>query len=238
MEPAVVLRVSEVYPSTQGEGPNVGKTTVFVRFGGCNLRCPGWPCDTQHAIDPKYRNEWTKMSPESLEQDILTAAKQSGARNVTLTGGEPFLQPKEDLHWLTRELKAMDYSVDCFSNGTIAYPEWACDMINFIMDWKLPGSGENAANQIRLDNIERLDYGIQEQAVKFVIKDKLDFDVAKGLWKAYIEPKHGFETFYGRVWGVKLTDAELVAWIMAERLPWRLNRQEHNYIWPPNERGR
>ena len=40
----------EIFSSIQGEGPDVGAATLFVRFGGCDLRCR-W-CDSAHTWKP------------------------------------------------------------------------------------------------------------------------------------------------------------------------------------------
>lgn len=242
------MRVSEVYASTQGEGPNVGRTTVFVRFGGCNLRCPGWPCDTQHAIDPAYRAEWIQHTVEDLVDRTHKVADMAGAHWITLTGGEPFLQPNGSLHKFVDSLEALGYQVECFSNGTLLYPEWAATKISFIMDWKLPGSGEDPLNKNRLYNLRLLGGDLagtnklhvkQPQSVKFVIKDEADLQAAHGLWfdkiKGLPSPP---ETFYGKVWESPIQDKDLVKYVLENGLPWRLNRQVHNYVWPPNERGR
>lgn len=243
-----VLRVSEVYASTQGEGPNVGRTTVFVRFGGCNLRCPGWPCDTQHAIDPAYRKEWIPHSPQELLDRTVKVAEDAGAKWITLTGGEPFLQNKAALKQFVVGLEALGYDIECFSNGTLVYPEWAVSKVSFIMDWKLPGSGEDPLNEARIYNLRLLSGGLEGtrtlkvkpgQSVKFVIKDEQDLAAAHGLWFDQIKKLPSPpETFYGKVWDAPIQDKDLVAYVMANGLPWRLNRQEHNYIWPANERGR
>src|SRR4051794_1447265 len=124
----MTLRITEVYPSIQCEGPRIGMPTTFLRTAGCNLRCPGWPCDTQHAIDPSiYNDSWQRQSPTAvaLRVDPLVA-------NVCWTGGEPFLQPEVDLRELAQILWTADHEIECFSNGTIAYPDWAIEEIAFI----------------------------------------------------------------------------------------------------------
>lgn len=236
------MRVSEIYASVQGEGPRVGQTTVFLRFGGCNLRCPGWPCDTQHAIDPAFRKEWTVWDPKPLAERIEEVAYKSGARLVTLTGGEPFLQNKKDLESLCDVLWNKGFQVEAFTNGTLSYPMWAMDNVSMIVDWKLRGSGEDPLNEMRLSNLARMNERQKgpnvEHAVKFVIKDWADFAAAKGLFYSYRTQVGDAHWYYGRVWEGELTDAQLVKAVMHEALPWRLNVQLHNHIWDPQERGR
>jgi 7-carboxy-7-deazaguanine synthase len=232
-----VLRVSEVYASVQGEGPRTGQSTVFVRFGGCNLRCPGWPCDTQHAIDPAYRNTWEKLTAEDLLERVVKTAHMAGAKLITLTGGEPFLQKKDDLLLFVHQLVAAGYTVECFSNGTLEYPDWAVANIKFIMDWKLPGSGESHMNSNRLTNINKLN-AFEGNAVKFVCKDEEDFFTAVSLWSVYLQSRPDIIVYYGKVWEGKITDAELAEHVISNQLPWRMNVQLHNYVWDPQERGR
>lgn len=234
------LRVSEVYLSVQGEGPRVGEPTVFVRFGGCNLRCPGWPCDTPHAIFPEqYRKEWKKYSPYQLIEEIERVAGDRKA-NICFTGGEPMLQPDKDIDTLITELPLRFRQLEMFTNGTLAYTDMVLKHVDLIMDWKLPGSGEDPFATNRYTNFERLCVeSARQHAVKFVIADRSDFDLAVGLWKDHWgrhfakEP----EVFYGVAWG-KLSDAQLVQWVLDANLPWRLSVQLHNHIWPVNERAR
>jgi 7-carboxy-7-deazaguanine synthase len=234
------MRVSEVYASTQGEGPNVGRTTVFVRFGGCNLRCPGWPCDTQHAIDPAFRKEWTRTSPSDLVEQVAKVAELAGAQIITLTGGEPFLQPAEELREFVDKMSLLGYQVEAFTNGTLLYPDWATRGVAMIMDWKLQGSGEFLTlRENRLENLVQLKRQAEwvEHSVKFVCKDFLDLEQAEALWSLYVRGSK-VRTYYGRVWDGDITNAELVGYVMERKLPWSLNVQMHNYIWPANERGR
>jgi len=233
------VRVSEVYASVQGEGPNVGKTTVFLRFGGCNLRCPGWPCDTQHAIDPAYRKDWERYSPNDLFDKVTETAQLAGAETITFTGGEPFLQPAGELSWIVFELARRGYQLEAFTNGTLLYPDWAVENISMIMDWKLPGSGEDPNNATRLRNLRRLDESSRWHSVKFVCKDVADLDLAIKLYDMLDERiQNSLHWFYGRVWDGDISNAQLAELVMLKRLPWRLNVQMHNYVWPANERGR
>ena len=73
----------EVFSSVQGEGPHVGETTLFVRFGECDLRC-AW-CDSPHTWQPadRCRIEMARGSgtfrerpnPVTIE-DLLAAARE------------------------------------------------------------------------------------------------------------------------------------------------------------------
>ena len=59
------IRISEIFgPTVQGEGPLIGRPTVFVRTGGCDYRCT-W-CDTLYAVLPAYHDEWALMTPADI----------------------------------------------------------------------------------------------------------------------------------------------------------------------------
>ena len=76
------MRVNEVFTSLQGEGFHTGTVATFIRFSGCNLRCPF--CDTDFT-----------SGKEMTEEEI--AAKVEFGSMVVLTGGEPSLQVTESL---------------------------------------------------------------------------------------------------------------------------------------------
>lgn len=231
------MRLLELYVSMQGEGPRVGLPTVFVRFAGCNLRCAGWPCDTPYAIFPEqFTKEQEVITPIALAERI----HDLGVENICLTGGEPFLQKATELEQLCDILWGWGHVVECFSNGTRQYPDWAIRKLLFTMDWKLPGSGEDHFDPIRLKNLEQMKaYPYSEQAVKFVVKNKSDFQVAHSLWAKHLKDTP-IQTFTGRVWSddpEALTDAQLVQWVLDAGLNWRLNVQVHNYVWNRTQRG-
>ena len=100
------FRVNEIFYSLQGEGRNTGRAAVFVRFAGCNLRCPF--CDTEF-------DTFREMTAE----EIVAAISQYPARFVVLTGGEPTLQVDEAFVDL---LHQHGYEVAMESNGTRPAP--------------------------------------------------------------------------------------------------------------------
>jgi 7-carboxy-7-deazaguanine synthase len=225
------MRVSEIYTSTQGEGPGVGDLTQFIRFAGCNLKCPGWPCDTPHAIFPKeYRGEWHTYSPGQIVTVLDAYPKR-----VTLTGGEPFIQRESDLYRLFVSLVTHGYFIEVFTNGTRPFPEWIEDSrVRIIMDWKLLGSGEDSGNLTRKRNKGLLG---SKDAVKFVCVSQEDFIEAVAIYHHYFEGNRDSPQLYvGAAWE-KATEAEVVEWLKRVNVPFKLNVQVHNYIWPRDQRG-
>lgn len=98
--------VNEIFYSLQGEGLHAGTPAVFVRFSGCNLRCPF--CDTAH-----------QSGRQMTDAEILDAVGCYPARMVILTGGEPSLFIDYDF---VQMLKDAGYYVAIETNGTHALP--------------------------------------------------------------------------------------------------------------------
>jgi 7-carboxy-7-deazaguanine synthase len=231
------LRLLEHYTSTQGEGPRVGVLTQFIRFAGCNLKCASWPCDSEFAIDPKlYREEQKPYRSYELTNLIKQERKATGASNCCLTGGEPFLQDNEELLHMVEELPAAEYTWEAFTNGTFEIPE---DFFRHgvvpVMDWKLPGSGEETWIASRARNLKLMEkYGIG--VVKFTIADANDFFIAMQVWSTMVQDTD-IDVFVGPVWGEKWGATDIVDLIKKNKVPWRLNIQVHQYIYGVNVRG-
>ena len=105
--------MNDIFYSLQGEGRNTGRAAVFVRFAGCNLRCPF--CDTEF-------DSYTEMTAEEILEKVssLHISEGVGVRPlIVLTGGEPTLQVDEAFVDL---LHQHDYEVAMESNGTRPAP--------------------------------------------------------------------------------------------------------------------
>ena len=100
------MRVNEIFYSLQGEGFYSGTPAVFVRFSGCNLKCPF--CDTQHG-------GFMDMS----EEEIMHEVAKYPARHIVVTGGEPALQLTASL---VERLHAVGKYVQIETNGTVPLP--------------------------------------------------------------------------------------------------------------------
>ena len=143
----------EIFSSFQGEGPHVGRSTLFVRFGACDLRCR-W-CDSPHTwkagprcrIEDPARGEREIANPVPLAE-VAAAAEALGLarhRFVSLTGGEPLLQP-EAVRAIAEALRGLGPRILLETHGlATAALEHVIDAIDVVsMDWKLASEVERA----------------------------------------------------------------------------------------------
>lgn len=103
------ILVNEIFYSIQGEGPNVGKPSIFLRLGGCNLACT-W-CDSKFTWDPKVADN--KLASIS---DIINKIKKYPCKHVVITGGEPMLQ-QDKLRMIITKLPGYTFEIE--TNGSI-----------------------------------------------------------------------------------------------------------------------
>ena len=124
-------RINEIFYSLQGEGFNTGRATVFVRFSGCNLRCPF--CDTnfstfqlltaQEILSAVRSHLPFSVSSGSAAAPPFSAGSGSAAAPqkaphlplIVLTGGEPSLQADAPL---IDTFHQHGFTVAMESNGT------------------------------------------------------------------------------------------------------------------------
>ena len=212
-----MLTINEIFHSIQGESTHAGLPCVFVRLTACDLRC-SW-CDTPYAF-----HEGRKVSLD----DVVSQVEAYGCPLVEITGGEPLLQP--DVYPLMDRLLEKGYSVMVETGGHISVAKVPPDVVR-IMDVKCPGSGESHRNH--WENLDRL---APHDEVKFVIKDRADYEYARDVVTRHDLATRCRAVLFSPVHQV-LESKELAAWILADRLPVRLQLQAHKYIWGAHVRG-
>jgi 7-carboxy-7-deazaguanine synthase (Cx14CxxC type) len=131
-----IYQVKEIFFTLQGEGAQVGRPAVFLRFTGCNL----WNglerdratamcqfCDTDFiGIDGPGGGRFG--SPEEVAEAVRGKWPESasGRPYVVCTGGEPALQLDEKLVCALHEA---GFEIGVETNGTLPLPpgiDWIC----------------------------------------------------------------------------------------------------------------
>jgi 7-carboxy-7-deazaguanine synthase len=225
------LPMVEVFQTVEGEGTKAGYPTTFVRVYNCNLRCT-W-CDTPYSYAPAKPEYFATVS------EIVGQVREYGNRHICLTGGEPLMHGNKSL-LLMAALAGIEEVDDVHveTNGAIhlgPFDEWRNNngkigqKVRFILDYKLPASGEN--DKMIEENFAFLR---DTDEVKFVIADEEDFCLAASVVKEKM--KKGVPLF-SPVWETMKPD-RLVDLILEQRLTKvKLNLQIHKIIWDPDARG-
>ena len=204
------LRITEIFHSLQGEARDVGRRTVFVRLTGCPLRCTY--CDTPYSF---FGGAWWTIDA------ILDEVARFEATHVCVTGGEPLAQ-KRCLALLTRLCDA-GYAVSLETSGAIDI-SGSDSRVSRVLDLKTPASGEVHRN--RLENLAQL---TPHDQIKFVVCDRADYEWSRAMLAEHaldrrcevlLSPAHG-----------QLAPRDLAEWILADRLPVRLQVQLHKLLW-------
>lgn len=101
-------RVNELFYSLQGEGRWAGRAALFLRFSGCNIKCPF--CDTDFVA-------YHELTASDIVKRLKRLSEQ--CRFVVVTGGEPTLQIDDAL---VDALHAEGYFISMETNGTRQHP--------------------------------------------------------------------------------------------------------------------
>lgn len=230
------MPVAEQFVSINGEGACAGKLAAFIRFTGCNLRC-GY-CDTMWANVPGA------AAKDETPEQLAAWVRQTGVECVTLTGGEPVLQPllPQLVELLLGEPgpNGRGLRVEIETNGAADLGELAAlrarvgnaapGSLSFTVDWKLPSSGME--QQMLPANFRLL--GARD-TVKFVcgqgdlpraleVARQLDLP---GRVPVYLSPCFG-----------DIEPARIVEFMQENQMTWATAQvQLHKVIWPDVERG-
>jgi 7-carboxy-7-deazaguanine synthase len=188
-----------------------------VRLTACDLRC-SW-CDTPYAFSEGRKRPVA---------DVVAEVERYGCPLVEITGGEPLLQ--DEVYPLMEQLLARGRTVMLETGGHLPIARVPRAVVK-IVDVKCPASGESARNY--WPNLNAL--GPHDE-VKFVIQDRADYEFAAEVVRRHDLGARAAAVLLSPVHGV-LDPRTLSRWMLADRMPARLQLQLHKFIWPPDTRG-
>ncbi len=218
-------QVSELFTSIQGEGEVMGIPSHFIRLYRCDLTCT-W-CDSKytwlrqdHAVEGKdYINI---PGTEILEW----LGKEPTAPLVTITGGEPMLQP---ILPLVAALNAQGYQVVIETNGRHT-PEHA--LLDLVHHWAVSPKLRNAGTEVQWGSLDWIGK-TQNFYLKFVICDPVtdlpevqEFVEGRGIprSKVILQP-NGLASDY------EVALRGLAEFVRERGSPYRVLPQLHRLLW-------
>ncbi|NJM66215.1 MAG: 7-carboxy-7-deazaguanine synthase QueE [Acaryochloris sp. RU_4_1] len=182
----------EMFSAIQGEGLNVGTRQIFIRFGGCDLRCQF--CDSAHTWfanqichieqSPGLRDFSPQPNPVTIPQilDWLNRQDQVGLHDsISLTGGEPLLHATflEQLLPRIRKQTLLPFYLETGGH----HPQGLIKVLPYLdsvgMDLKLPSvSGEIHWDEHR-HSLELCHQAQVEVFCKLIISEQTDWQDLK-----------------------------------------------------------
>lgn len=168
--------ISEVFKSVQGEGPNTGLPSIFIRTQGCPVKCSY--CDTPYTHNGKEKG--SNMEVKDIMKEI---AKFKPVKHVVITGGEPTIQ--KDFVKLLDALIRSDYTVeietagviDLWKNITVEMSEGTHILANSDIKWNISPKLASAEPKILPSPalLARYYAMCDRGTFKFVIKNEKDW---------------------------------------------------------------
>ncbi|WP_240666517.1 7-carboxy-7-deazaguanine synthase QueE [Longirhabdus pacifica] len=222
----IKIPMVEIFETVEGEGTRAGFPTVFVRVFGCNIRCK-W-CDTKYSYPPHHAEHMLSIT------EIVEQVQGYQSKHICLTGGEPLMYGNKSLaliHALSEIEGLQDLHIE--TNGAIDLQPFISQVnssvVRFVMDYKLPSSGEN--DKMLHGNLSLLR---KQDESKFVIGSLEDFHFALNILKEY--PTEALSLF-SPVWET-MPPKRLVELMLEHGLhDVKLSLQLHKIIWDPQLRG-
>jgi len=142
--------------------------------------------------------------------DLVELVKGWGNRNVTITGGEPFMQERA-LYRLLIKLEREGYRVSVETNGSYKFLPF--DAVDYVVDYKLPSSGEGGKMKTYLPWLELKN----TDWIKFVIQNDGDYSAAVRRMR-WLEAEGCFAQFAMSPILESVSVNSLLSWLQADHI--------------------
>ena len=198
------LSDDKVFYTIEGEGEYIGVPSVFMRMSMCNLTCIGFASeDSPNGCDSFV--SWTVKNKMTFDE-IFKMMEDNGyidhLRNnaiLKLTGGEPLIQEKQLLKFITAFSVKYNFSprIDFETNATLMpADEWVNSYrATFTTSPKLTSNGDPESKTYKP---EVLKWHVKHKSgFKFVINKSEDIDE---IWRKYVEDNEDINVPLNRIW--------------------------------------
>ncbi len=186
------MNINETFQSFQGEGPNTGKPSIFLRLSGCNLKCVY--CDTKYTwlFTEKTLDNIREMIPLEVHEklgdvyynkenethqmtinELIEKFEEYSAKNIVITGGEPLLQKKE-INKLISHPYFKDYTFEIETNGTIEPLDIQITNLQYNVSPKLSNSFNKVETRYKPSILQK--FSLENSVFKFVITELNDIE--------------------------------------------------------------
>ncbi len=182
-----MLAVNEIFgPTIQGEGKKIGTISTFIRFGKCNMRCPGFgveyetpsgikkcSCDSYYAVDPSFKDKWDNYTnAKDIIKELDKHLPKDKKIDIVITGGEPLLYWDDiEFQKLLEHYTSKGYPLTIETNGSldITLDKEYQTKILFSISVKLSNSGESEKKRINIKTLSDIIEFCDDSYLKFVI---------------------------------------------------------------------
>ena len=251
-------RLSEIFYSIQGEGHYAGNPTLWARVFGCNLTCPGFPCDTEYSWNKDFKNDHNTYTSEEIflkMKEMITDQFNPEGKlrhpltgndiHLAFTGGEPLLKKYQPMIMDVVDMFIADGNDVHFTietNGTQTLtPEFSRWRIHKNVLFSFSPKLESVAgekNAVNIDNVSGIDF-LSKSQVKFVANVS-DSCLSEVLAYTRLLREKGYTS---EIWimpkGETKEDQLKVAPVVEkyQQLGFKIATRNHCYIWS-NDKNR
>ena len=231
------MYLNTIYTTFQGEVNKfgIGHPVIFIRLQGCPLRCYkktlGFLCDTPEALEKPSQ----KGSIDTIIGKATALRDITGIKLITLTGGDPLYNNKEDLKQLINGLIEEGFFISIETSGALDWRPYQIEGVSLVVDYKSPSTGETHTSLFNKswDMAKSLR---EDDFIKFVVKDEFDMGWTINMLNDLILHEVKATLAVGAFWGGEYDTFKIYYALEKAGLAGKvtLNMQAHKLALNPN----